>query len=96
MNAFCPECETELDQATGICPACRWDPYSAATRTNATSQTGSSISERYRGTPYDASWDGAVVHHSSSGISRGRVIVIAGLLAVVGFYGIILGMLGAH
>ena len=26
MNAYCPECETELDVATGICPACRWDP----------------------------------------------------------------------
>lgn len=94
MNAYCPECETELDQATGICPACRWDPYSATSRTASPSQPTASISERYRGTPYDASWDAAVAHHSG-GISRGRVIVIAGLLGLLAFYGIILGMLGA-
>ena len=29
MNAYCPECETELDITTGICPACRWDPMAA-------------------------------------------------------------------
>ena len=31
MNAYCPECETELDITTGICPACRWDPMVART-----------------------------------------------------------------
>jgi hypothetical protein len=95
MNAYCPQCETELDQTTGICPACRWDPYSAASQAAPVSGPVASLSERYRGTPYDASWDAAVARHST-GISRGRVIVVGGLLGVVGFYGVILGMLGTN
>jgi hypothetical protein len=94
MNAYCPECETELDQTTGICPACRWDPYAVATQTAARPEAPTSISERYRGTPYDPSWDGAVARHSA-GVSRGRVLVIGGLLGVAGFYGIILGIMSA-
>ena len=94
MNAYCPECETELDQASGICPACRWDRSTVAPQSAAGPQPSASISDRYRGTPYDSSWDAMVANHSA-GISRGRVIVIAGLLAVVGIYGVILGVLSA-
>ena len=55
MNAYCPECETDLDDNTGICPACRWDPRAATdVRTfSATKPPEMSLTERYRGTAYD-------------------------------------------
>ena len=92
MNAYCPECETELDQEAGICPACRWDPYIVAPKPTKIAKLEGSISERYRGTPYDSQWQEAVA--SSSSVSRGRVFVITAMLAVAGFYGVILAVLG--
>ena len=93
MNTYCPECETELDQEAGICPACRWDPYLVAPRPTKIPKLEGSISERYRGTPYDSGWQEAVASHGS-GVSRGRVFVITAMLAVAGFYGVILAVLG--
>ena len=93
MNAYCPECETELDQEAGICPACRWDPYIVAPKPVKVAKYEGSISDRYRGTPYDPQWQEVAASHSVS-ISRGRVFVVAAMLAVAGFYGVILAVLG--
>jgi hypothetical protein len=99
MNAYCPECETELDPGTGICPACRWDPIlSPGVRTlKNTKPPEMSLTERYRGTPYGLAIEpdmfGARAQ-ASSGISRGRVLVIAGLVLTVGVYGVALAAMG--
>lgn len=93
MNAFCPKCETELDQSTGVCPACRWDPYVVASKPTKAPRSTGSISERYRGTPYDTRWDGVVI--SGPAVSRARVFVIASLLMVVGVYAVVLAVMGA-
>ena len=57
MNAYCPECETELDVTTGICPACRWDPMVSRTVVVPRPEPESelSLTERYRGTRYAVS-----------------------------------------
>ena len=83
MNAYCPECETELDQEAGICPACRWDPYLVAPKPTKVAKFEGSISDRYRGTPYDSQWQEMAASHGS-GISRGRVFVVTAMLAVAG------------
>ena len=93
MNAYCPECETELDQEAGICPACRWDPYLVAPKPTKVQKLEGSISERYRGTAYDSQWQEAIASPGAS-VSRGRVFVITAMLAVAGFYGVILAVLG--
>jgi hypothetical protein len=93
MNAYCPECETELDPTSGICPACRWDAgFSKGYSTIRTGQASEgSISDRYRGTAYDSSVQFAeVIHHTDNGISRGRTFVIIGLVIGVIFYGVVL------
>jgi hypothetical protein len=94
MNAYCPKCETELDQATGICPACRWDPHLAAPAQSAEA-TGPelSLTERYRGTQFDVSLsDGAT---RSGGISRGRSFVVVALVAGVALYAVVMTMMGS-
>jgi len=95
MNAYCPECETELDRYTGICPACRWDPLlSTDVRTAKTTMPPEmSLTERYRGTPYDYSLQSEVATHQSS-VSKGRVLVIGGLIAGGVLYGIVLSLMG--
>jgi len=94
MNAYCPDCETDLDQSTGICPACRWDPLLASSRQAAAApEREISLSERYRGTEYDTNWQAAAVSQNS-GISRGRAFVIVGLVAAASLYGVVLGILG--
>jgi hypothetical protein len=94
MNTYCPECETELDQSTGVCPACRWDPYLIAPKPTKVAKSEGSIAERYRGTPYDSQWQIVAADSGSSGISRARVFVITMMLAVGGFYGVILAVMG--
>lgn len=93
MSAYCPECETDLDQATGICPACRWDPVLAAnTRPVRPPEPGLSLTERYRGTRYDVSTNDAAVR--SSGVSRGRSFVLVSLVAGVALYGVVMTVMG--
>jgi hypothetical protein len=92
MYAYCPECETELDATSGICPACRWDPdvskgYNTVRRPR--TEEGS-ITERYRGTAYDASVQVAQAVHVEAGVSRGRVFVILGLVVGIVVYGVVL------
>jgi hypothetical protein len=94
MNAFCPACETELDLATGICPACRWDPSVAATvaRPAAEPEREVSLTERYRGTTYVAMQQAAVDSHLH--VSRGRSFVIVALVAAAGLYGAAMSAMG--
>ncbi len=93
MSAYCPECETDLDQSTGICPACRWDPVFAATaRQVRPPEPGLSLTERYRGTRYDVSAQDIVVQRG--GVSRGRSFVIVSLVAGAALYGTVMVMMG--
>ena len=90
MNPYCPDCETELDQATGICPACRSAPSLEATRSNTLPKDDISYTERYGGTeaqpqPLDAM--------PTSGDSRDRVVVAVELLAGAGVYGVIVSVI---
>ena len=92
MNAYCPECETELDPTSGICPACRWDPdftngYTAVRRA---SVMEGSITDRYRGTAYDTSVQFSDVVHVDTSVSRGRMFVVVGLVVGVVLYGLVL------
>jgi hypothetical protein len=84
---FCPHCETELDAATSICPACRWDPLSADSSPEP-EQSGSLI-DRYRGTEYDIAVFEAMTltPTRASGGNRVRTLVIAGLIGLIGLYG---------
>lgn len=94
MNAYCPECETELDQNSGICPACRWDPTAIAAAIQPASQEPEmSLTERYRGTQYDISLQQAAFNDSTS-VSRGRSFVIVALVAGAALYGLAMGAMG--
>jgi hypothetical protein len=94
MNAYCPKCETELDQNTGICPACRWDPTAIALSLQPKADTRElSISERYRGTQYDVSLQQAAFDGATT-VSRGRAFVLVGLVAAVALYGTAMGAMG--
>jgi hypothetical protein len=92
MNAYCPECETELEPNSGVCPACRWDSGfskgSGVVRTSRT--TEGSISDRYRGTAYDSTVQFTQVVDPDAGVSRGRTFVIVGLVVGVVLYGLVL------
>ena len=84
---FCPHCETQLDEETFICPACRWDPLAVAPESQ---KDKTSLVERYRGTEYDSSaFDTAMVlpTHVPSFVGRARTVVMVGLLAILGLYG---------
>ena len=93
MNAYCPECETELDITTGICPACRWDPLVARTvaTPRAESEPEMSLTERYRGTRFDFSQQIAV---EETHVSRARVFVLVSLVAGVVLYGGVMSAMG--
>ena len=94
MNAYCPECETELDQATGICPACRWDPtVIALLNQSAQGESELSLTERYRGTRFEASPQQAAMSGNGSA-ARGRAFVVAALVAGVVLYAIVMSAMG--
>jgi hypothetical protein len=98
MNAYCPECETDLDATTGICPACRWDPQGAIETsgvrvTRMLQVPEMSLTERYRGTAYDLSLLSEAVGQSHTGISRARALVIIGLIGAVVLYGVVLTLM---
>ena len=95
MNAYCPECETELDVTTGICPACRWDPMVARTIAEPIARSDApemSLTERYRGTRFDISSQQAAVQESH--VSRGRAFVLIALVAGVFLYGGVMSAMG--
>jgi hypothetical protein len=93
MNAYCPTCETDLDQATGICPACRWDPY-VATSAQPVQESGPelSLTERYRGTQFDITVSEQATRRSE--LSRGRSFVVVTLVAGAALYGVVMTMMG--
>jgi hypothetical protein len=85
---FCPNCETQLDDATGICPACRWDPLDAPPPAAAAPDV--SLMERYRGTQYDSQLAIAqqlVQRRHAGPTTTARLFLLAGVLALVGIYG---------
>ncbi len=94
MNAYCPECETELDITTGICPACRWDPMVArtVTATRTEPERELSLTERYRGTRFAVSQEQLAMEEGHN--SRGRTFVVVGLVAAVFLYGGVLSAMG--
>lgn len=93
MNSYCPECETELDLTTGICPACRWDPMAArATVTTQAEEPEMSLSERYRGTQYDHTLEQTMDDRAHD--SRGRAFVVVALVAGVALYGGVMTTMG--
>ena len=94
MNAYCPECETELDITTGICPACRWDPMTTrpVAESAAEPQREMSLTERYRGTGFDVHQQQATMDHQHS--SRGRAFVAVALVAGVFLYGGVMSAMG--
>lgn len=93
MNAYCPECETELDITTGICPACRWDPLVARTVVDQRdTEPEMSLTERYRGAGFDVIEQQATLEHHS--VSRGRAFVLIALVAGVVLYGGVMSAMG--
>lgn len=94
MNAYCPECETDLDQSTGICPACRWDPLIAAAAQPVQQQPERelSLTERYRGTSFDV----AAAEHAvdRSPVSRGRAFVVVSLVTGASLYALVVSVMG--
>ena len=94
MNAYCPECETELDITTGICPACRWDPLVARTveRPRTESEPEMSLTERYRGTRFDVQQQQMAMDETH--VSRARVFVLVTLVAGVFLYGGVMSAMG--
>ena len=94
MNAYCPDCETELDQATGICPACRWDPMVAKTiAVPQEKEPEMSLTERYRGTTYDVAMEQLASYERASN-SRGRAFILISLAVGVGLYALVISSLG--
>lgn len=91
MYAFCPDCETELDQSTGICPACRWDPILSVQQVQSY-EPELSLTERYRGTEYDGGWTTVTVTRTP--VSRGRAVVVVGLLVLASIYWVVLTFMG--
>lgn len=89
---FCPHCETQLDDATGICPACRWDPLEAPPP--AAVEPERSLMERYRGTEYDSLSTMApammAARHRNGPTTRFKLLMVGGVLTLVGLYGGIL------
>lgn len=95
MSAYCPKCETDLDPYTGICPACRWDPRLAndLRPISTVEQSSMSLTERYRGTRWDASLRSEVAGGHVN-LSRGRTFVIVSLVAAAAIYGLVLSVMG--
>lgn len=91
MYAHCPDCETELDQSSGICPACRWDPILSIQQPELP-ELPTSLTERYRGSELDSGWSSTTVRGST--VSRGRALVILGLLGLVAMYWVVLVTIG--
>ena len=90
---------TSILYRSDVCPACRWDPLlspGTLTRRNV-KPPEMSLSERYRGTPYGLALEPDVFGvdtQARAGISKGRVVVIAGLVVSIGIYGTVLAALG--
>ena len=87
---FCPRCETQLDDETGICPACRWDPLDVQPEPE---RQPTSLVERYRGTEYDSHLlaEATMRSRAASTGPRGRTYLMVGLLVVLALYSALIG-----
>jgi hypothetical protein len=75
-----------MDAFEGLCRTCGWfAPYIVRHKSNA--KQVASFSERYRGTIYDSR--PSVVTVVEGGLSRGRMIVGMGFVAVLALFGMI-------
>ena len=77
--AICPECETELEEVAGVCPACYWVRSWAAAPSQFEPPDDTSFTERYGG-PADELQEALA---GNTPIARGRVFVIVVLIVVV-------------
>lgn len=81
----CPECETELHQASGICPACRWDVSLASQATDTEApEDEASYTERYRGTEYHHLM--ATINDAEDGPGRTRLMLGVGLVGILSLF----------
>lgn len=79
----CPRCETELDPDSGHCPVCLWDPAVSEVVVPAEPQVP--YLEKYRGTQYAGA--SATPQRPLIALSRTRVLVTLGVMAVALLYG---------
>jgi hypothetical protein len=91
MYANCPDCETQLDQHSGICPACRWDPILSVEPIYGY-EPESALAERYDVSDLVANWSTAAA--SRSPISRSRAVILFGLVSMATLYWVVLSLLG--
>lgn len=84
MPMTCPECETELDQVSGVCPACRWDTSRVAAPVDSQDAADETYTDRYRGTAH---------HHQMSfgeandeGTMRARAFLIVAMVGLLGLF----------
>ncbi len=80
MPMTCPQCETELDQASGICPACRWDASQVATPADPSDDE--SYTDRYRGTAHHHQM--AFRSATNAGTARTRIVLVVALVGILG------------
>jgi hypothetical protein len=92
MSAYCPNCETDLDERYGICPACRWDPAAVGLAPAPTAESRLSLTERYRGTAHEAL--PAVSFAGERPLPRGRLFVLVGLVATAALYAAVMAHMG--
>jgi len=91
MYANCPDCETALDQHSGICPACGWDPILSVQPMYGGEPDGTHA-DRYSATDLEAGWSTTAAARAP--ISRSRAVVLVGLVAMAALYAIVLTVLG--
>jgi hypothetical protein len=86
---FCPHCETQLDDATGICPACRWDSLDAPPPARPR-EPEPTLMERYRGTEFDstlAEVAGPPVIYRQTRADKVRNLILAGVIGLITLFG---------
>jgi hypothetical protein len=88
MQAHCPDCETELNQADGSCPACGWGPILSVFHIEA---QGSEVASNDGYGEFDAGWSIAAAKNAP--VFRGRTLTIAALLAMAAVYGVVFTLL---
>ena len=85
MPTTCPRCATTLDEAEGFCRQCGWK-VAYVVRPRQT-QRPVSYTERYRGTVYDSR--PTLELAGGPGVSRGRMLVAMGAVAVASLFALI-------
>ena len=78
LPSYCPECETELDGASGSCPACFWDSSKMVSPVDTTIVEERSFSERYGRRPVDVS----LANTDDEGMARGRLFLLIAVTAL--------------